>query len=454
MPIAVEIHAVVPGVRVDPVQHHPDAQRGRAFAQASQVLVAAQDRVHVQIIGGVVAVVGPGLHDGVEVQAADAQTFQIGQLPLDPPQGAAVKVVRRVALFKSSGLPAQRLVQALVQLRRLSHGTVGRYAFSRGIVVRKSKAIGENLIHDAAPKPGGGLKVLAVDRQTEALPFLVAQSAEVGAPVPAEPAGAVRRADAEAIPQGLCRIRQSHRHGIALFRCHHGDLPAESVPVQDQVRAAGLPRLDLHPQGQHRILRQGAQGRAVADVAAVMAGGKAAVAAAAQDVDDISCAGLYGLKLLHIHAAGPQVSAAGGGHLKGAAHGKAAVIHQKAHQFRGRKGIGGRIEALVQPLQRKAAQGAVSGRGIDRGRPLKIQREDRGTLGRVQKPPPLRVSPRSTPDAVCKDGVHTAAAFVAHGEAVILRPVLPIAASKMQDHALGGRRLGRQAASAAHSIHK
>ena len=73
MSVTVEIDAVVPGVGVDPVQHHPDAQGAGGFAQLGQVLVAAQDRVYLQIVRGIIAVVGAGLENRIQINHGNAQ---------------------------------------------------------------------------------------------------------------------------------------------------------------------------------------------------------------------------------------------------------------------------------------------------------------------------------------------------------------------------------------------
>ena len=48
--------------------------------QPGKVLLGAQQRVDVQVIGGVVPVVGVRFKDGIEVQAGDTQLRQIVQM--------------------------------------------------------------------------------------------------------------------------------------------------------------------------------------------------------------------------------------------------------------------------------------------------------------------------------------------------------------------------------------
>ena len=74
------------------VQHDADAVLLRFPAEHLKLLVGAQQRVHVQVVGGVVAVVGVRLKDGVQVQIIHAHLPQVGQLDADAFQVAA-KVV-------------------------------------------------------------------------------------------------------------------------------------------------------------------------------------------------------------------------------------------------------------------------------------------------------------------------------------------------------------------------
>ena len=70
---------------------------GSFGAQGLEVLVGAQQRVHVEVVGGVVAVVGVGLEDGVQVEEIHAHLVQVGQFELDALQVAAEVVLVQVA---------------------------------------------------------------------------------------------------------------------------------------------------------------------------------------------------------------------------------------------------------------------------------------------------------------------------------------------------------------------
>ena len=65
------------------VQHDADAILSSFLAQGLKVLVGAQQRVHVEVVGGVVAVVGVGLEDGVQVEVINAHLPQVGELYAD-----------------------------------------------------------------------------------------------------------------------------------------------------------------------------------------------------------------------------------------------------------------------------------------------------------------------------------------------------------------------------------
>ena len=66
--LAVEIAAVGAGVAEHAVQHDADAVLPGLGAEGLEVLVGTQQGVYVEVVGGVVAVVGVGLKDGVQVK--------------------------------------------------------------------------------------------------------------------------------------------------------------------------------------------------------------------------------------------------------------------------------------------------------------------------------------------------------------------------------------------------
>ena len=81
--LAVEVAAVGAGVAEHAVQHDADAVLGGLAAEHLELLVGAQQRVHVQVVGGVVAVVGVRFKDGVQVQIIHAHLPQVGELDAD-----------------------------------------------------------------------------------------------------------------------------------------------------------------------------------------------------------------------------------------------------------------------------------------------------------------------------------------------------------------------------------
>ena len=61
-------------------------------AKAAEILLGAQHRVDAKVVGCVVAVVGGGFKNGIQVQHGDAQSGQIIQLGDDAIERAAEKV--------------------------------------------------------------------------------------------------------------------------------------------------------------------------------------------------------------------------------------------------------------------------------------------------------------------------------------------------------------------------
>ena len=86
--VAVEIDRVVARVVEDAVQDDGDAQLLGCLAQLGKVLLGAQDRVDLGVVGRVVAVVARGLKDGVEVDGRKVQLGDAGRsswMPLSEP---------------------------------------------------------------------------------------------------------------------------------------------------------------------------------------------------------------------------------------------------------------------------------------------------------------------------------------------------------------------------------
>ncbi len=139
--VKVEILAVRPGVAEHAVQHHMDAQPARLGAQVFKVLFGAQHRVHLLVVARVVAVVGAAFENGVQVQNGDPEAFEIGQLHLDPLEGAAEKVQAVIVLDLHRVHPAQgNVVPVLVdqEIFAVRTGPAGPI-----------EAVREDLVHDA-----------------------------------------------------------------------------------------------------------------------------------------------------------------------------------------------------------------------------------------------------------------------------------------------------------------
>ena len=60
----------------DTIEHDPHVSRMRLVEQLTQRVVAAQQRVDVEVVIGVIAVVGGRREDRVEVERGDAESLQ------------------------------------------------------------------------------------------------------------------------------------------------------------------------------------------------------------------------------------------------------------------------------------------------------------------------------------------------------------------------------------------
>ena len=139
------------------VQDDADAPLLRLGAQAGELLRRAQQRVGLEIVGGVVPVVGVGLEDGVEVDAGDAQIGQVGQLLADALKVAAEVVPVQVAVLLLVG-PEIGLAVLLFPVDAVgkAHG-LARHPFA--------ETVGEDLVHGAVGDPVRRLVVRLVDGQ-------------------------------------------------------------------------------------------------------------------------------------------------------------------------------------------------------------------------------------------------------------------------------------------------
>ena len=190
VPVEVLAHEAL--VVEHPVQHDVHAPGPGGGAQQGEVLVGAQHGVHLLVVAGAIAVVLRSLKDGAEVDRLHPQAFEVVQLLHDPRQGAAEEVP--VAdLAPLVGPPHRLLEPAGVDTAAPHHaGGVGDGG--------AAEAVGEDLIGDPLPEPGGHLRGAVVDGE---LPLGELQGLSVqplqleGVPHQAQVAGGVQGAGEE-----------------------------------------------------------------------------------------------------------------------------------------------------------------------------------------------------------------------------------------------------------------
>ena len=133
------------------VQHDADAALFAFLDQLAELLFGAEGRVDLHEVARVVAVVGKGAEDGIQVQDTDVQALQIIELFDDAADIAAEKVVIEHFPFAVHAVFG-RFVPALMQ------PFFGRDLYFAAAV----KAIREDLIHDPAFEPIGRAKIFVV----------------------------------------------------------------------------------------------------------------------------------------------------------------------------------------------------------------------------------------------------------------------------------------------------
>ena len=172
------------------------------------------------------------LDDWVEVKAADAELLEVRELRLDPAQGPAVKIVRRVAVLSRTRLPAQRLVKAFVQLALLTEREmIGNPLFCRS-VIGKGKTVRKDLVHHGVAEPFRRFEIRAVDRHAEASAFDPADLAEAAGLVRADVIIALRGFHTDGIPQRLRPIRDAEGDAVkAVALVLHGE--RDPAPVAE-----------------------------------------------------------------------------------------------------------------------------------------------------------------------------------------------------------------------------
>ena len=163
----VEVAADAAGVVEHTVQNDGNAQLLGRLAQLSKVLLGAQDRVDLGVVGRVVAVVARGFKDGVEVDGCKAQLGDTRQVFLDSLERSAVEVPGLDGAVLGA-LVYGRLVPvldhaALDSVARLFD--LSQRALAPVLVA--GVAIGENLVDHAALVPLGTNFAVFVDGDLE-----------------------------------------------------------------------------------------------------------------------------------------------------------------------------------------------------------------------------------------------------------------------------------------------
>ena len=151
----------------DAVQDDGDAQLLGCLAQLGKVLLGAQDRVDLGVVGRVVAVVARGFKDGVEVDGRKAQLGDAGQVFLNALERAAVEVpgldgAVLGALVHGRLVPVldHPALNALARFFELGHCALAP-------VLVTGVAVGEDLVDHATLVPGGAVLAVLVDGNLE-----------------------------------------------------------------------------------------------------------------------------------------------------------------------------------------------------------------------------------------------------------------------------------------------
>ena len=224
--VAVKVDRIVARVVEDAVQDDGNAQLLGRLAQLSKVLLGAQNRVDLGVIGRVVAVVARGLKDGVEVDGCKAQLGDARQVFLDTLERSAVKVPGLDGAVLGA-LVHRRLVPVLdhAALNALTRFfDLGQRALAPMLVA--GIAVGEDLVDHAPLVPGGTVLAVLVDGNLERrdLGVVVGYALAAGAALRCTQADlglALDIAD-KAVPDktGLGALKLYGKYAVALVR--HG----------------------------------------------------------------------------------------------------------------------------------------------------------------------------------------------------------------------------------------
>lgn len=116
--------------------------RRAARHRREKILLGAQQRVGLHVIGGVVAVVRVGLKNGIEIEQGDPHAPQIGQLALD-----ARKIAAEIVQVEQA---AVHLVGPEIGLAVLVGPVIAVRKGHLGLFDSLAEPVGEDLVHHAA----------------------------------------------------------------------------------------------------------------------------------------------------------------------------------------------------------------------------------------------------------------------------------------------------------------
>ena len=140
--LGIKIDAVAAGMGENAIQDNADTQVVSLVTKRLEICFGSQHGVYTLIVSGIIAVVGIGHENGVEVDHLYPQILQIGQLFPHAVEVAAEKVAAPVALCV--GRIARHLVPACMDGK-------GPQLFRQVTVAGFEKSVGQNLIHDRSP---------------------------------------------------------------------------------------------------------------------------------------------------------------------------------------------------------------------------------------------------------------------------------------------------------------
>ncbi len=221
------------------VQKDPHPHAVRLPAEGPKILFRTQQRVDGLVVCGVVAVVGGGFKDGVQVQGGDPQRGQVGEFGGDAPQSAAEKVpVSDLAL--RIRLPVRKILPVLVNI-----AVPDQAGDLCGVLRQTAESIWKNLVCHAGAEPGGRGGIFIYGQ----LPGVTKAVTAVSGPVQVT-AAAVLPPETEMVPDQL-------RSG----RGRKGEGKTHPLPL----RAAGGELMDLFALGEFKAQHQCTVGKGLGE---------------------------------------------------------------------------------------------------------------------------------------------------------------------------------------------